>query len=47
MGPIFSPFDDKVLKVGCVLAAVAVPLGAWKLVELLWWVWSHLHWESP
>lgn len=46
MGPIGAGVDH-VIKLALVLLAVFVPLGLWKLVELLWWVWSHLHWGSP
>jgi len=26
---------------------IIAPLGIWKAVELLWWVFSHLHWGAP
>jgi hypothetical protein len=26
------------------VAAIAVPLGVWKLVEILIWVFQNLHW---
>jgi hypothetical protein len=34
----------ELLKLGGALLLIFVPLGAWKLVEILIWVWSHIHW---
>jgi hypothetical protein len=29
------------------LCVIFVPLGAWKAIEILCWVWSHIHWGAP
>ena len=44
MGP--GMFNGLFEMFGCMMAlcVVFVPLGLWKAIELLWWVWSHLHW---
>lgn len=28
-----------------ILALLGVTFGVWKLVEIIVWVWSHLHWS--
>lgn len=38
---------EAIFKLGGCLLAIFMPLGLWKLVELVWWVWSHLHWGAP
>lgn len=34
---MFQPLEDA-LKVGIIIAAVTVPLGLWKLGEILYWL---------
>jgi len=29
------------------IAALAVPLAAWKAIEIIVWVFSHLQWVTP
>jgi len=33
--------------IGCLLAIalISIPLGLWKLVEIIIWICSHLHWS--
>lgn len=47
MGPGMFPDLTPLFKVVGVVLLIAVPLGAWKLFELAWYVWSHLHWGAP
>lgn len=42
MTPDFRP-----LVALAMVGLASIPLGLWKLAELLWWVWSHLHWGAP
>lgn len=30
--------------IGCMMCAlvISVPLGMWKLLDILWWVWTHV-----
>lgn len=30
-----------------ILCVIFVPLGLWKLIEILLWVFSHIHWGKP
>jgi hypothetical protein len=29
------------------LCIIFVPLGAWKAIEIIYWIWSHIHWGTP
>lgn len=40
-------FDLDGLVKGFIVLLIIAPLGIWKAVELLWWVWSNLHWGAP
>lgn len=31
----------------CLLVIVFVPLGIWKLFEILSWFFHHIHWSAP
>lgn len=33
---------DKLLKTMTALLVVFIPLGCWKLAEIIYWVWTHL-----
>jgi hypothetical protein len=46
MGPIGQGLDV-LMKAGCCLLAVSVPLAIWKLIDVGWWLWSNLHWGAP
>lgn len=41
---MFNGFD-KFLYILVVFAVVGVTLGLWKLVEIVIWVFNHLHWS--
>jgi len=46
MGPGMFDGLEQLFKMLLGLVVVFVPLGLWKLIELVWWVFVHLHWAS-
>jgi hypothetical protein len=39
---LYATASDAGAGCGCALLFVCLPLGAWKLVELVWWVVTHV-----
>lgn len=36
---------ETTIKVMCWMLAVSVPLGIWKLIEIVVWFFSHISWQ--
>ncbi len=43
MGPGMFDGLGTLLVAGAVVLAISVPLAAWKLGEMIWWAFHHVH----